>query len=64
MKPPKGNTLNKICEACGSSFTCQVNDIKNCFCSKIFLAPEVLQQIKTKFQHCLCETCLSRLKKN
>lgn len=51
-----------VCEACGSNFICQANNIENCFCNKIVLTPEVLQQMKTKFQHCLCESCLSKLK--
>lgn len=55
---------NTVCEACGAKFGCKVNDIANCFCTKINLSKASLLQIKSKYANCLCKTCLRKLKGN
>ncbi len=64
MMPANKNSKepNNVCEACGSNFLCEANNIEICFCNKIVLTPEVHQHIKNKFKLCLCESCLLKLK--
>lgn len=54
--------LNAVCEVCGSNFTCGANDIEHCFCSKVILPKEIIEQIQNKYSHCLCEVCLQNWK--
>ncbi len=61
MVKEKLKSGNKICEACGAQFTCLANDIANCFCNKMSLSKQTLQQIKNKYAKCLCENCLQNL---
>ena len=51
---------NTVCEICGTKFTCGAKDIENCFCNKIILSKEVIEQIQNKYNRCLCEACLNK----
>ncbi|WP_072032145.1 cysteine-rich CWC family protein [Crocinitomix catalasitica] len=48
----------KKCSKCQSPFNCNVNDIKACHCSQVKLTPEILAEIKEKYDNCLCNDCL------
>ena len=52
--------FNAACEGCGAKFTCGAKDIEHCFCNKIILSEEVIEQIKQKYIRCLCDACLNK----
>ena len=51
----------KYCQRCGTSITCKVEDIQNCFCNTVVLNEQVKHSIAQNFDDCLCETCLKYL---
>ncbi|MBK6521104.1 MAG: cysteine-rich CWC family protein [Bacteroidia bacterium] len=52
------------CPNCNLPFTCKTDDIKNCFCSSITIPDKIKNHMKTKFNSCLCNTCISELISN
>lgn len=50
--------MNKKCARCSSVFTCRVDNIQLCSCSKVALHPGVKDYIKTNYGDCLCPQCL------
>lgn len=54
----------KVCECCKSDFSCNAQDIKNCFCYTIQLNEEIQSLISKKYKDCLCEDCLLKLSNN
>ncbi|MBF0576060.1 cysteine-rich CWC family protein [Dysgonomonas sp. GY617] len=53
--------MDKICPCCSINFTCRVDKIELCNCSRINLAEGVRQYIKTTYGNCLCFDCLKDL---
>ncbi len=51
---------SKVCAFCGGSFGCGAK-ADGCWCVDVSLAPEIADDLKRKYQDCLCPTCLSAL---
>ncbi len=49
----------ETCEACGSSFTCGAA-LSGCWCTEVKLSERVREQLRGRYQHCLCRECLER----
>jgi len=47
----------KKCSKCGKEFTCG-NEKPGCWCEGLFLDIETLNELKEKYDNCLCPTCL------
>jgi hypothetical protein len=52
----------KHCPRCGAGFECKAGTIHLCQCSVVPLNEEERFYIKTKFEDCLCASCLAELK--
>jgi len=48
----------KTCPACGATFPCLPG---GCWCAALRLSPVTLQELRAKYDNCLCPTCLLRL---
>ena len=48
-----------VCESCNEQFICGAT-ITGCWCMKIKLSAEVRQELKAKFNDCLCQNCLEK----
>jgi hypothetical protein len=53
----------EVCEACGQPFTCGVS-LAGCWCAEVKVSEEVRAELKKKYTHCLCRTCLERAAQN
>ncbi|WP_110309691.1 cysteine-rich CWC family protein [Dysgonomonas alginatilytica] len=53
--------MDKTCPCCSSTFTCRVDKIELCNCTKLNLRDGVRQYIKTTYGNCLCFDCLKNL---
>ena len=49
------------CPRCGGAFTCGIAAPAPCPCTTVTLAPEVLAQLRSQYQSCLCLDCLREL---
>lgn len=49
-----------VCESCGSEFICGAA-ITGCWCTEVKLDEERRAELRTKFEKCLCRTCLEAL---
>jgi len=47
----------KTCPACGATFPCLPGA---CWCAALRLSPATLQQLRAKYDDCLCPGCLLR----
>lgn len=47
----------RTCEACGSAFQCGAS-LRGCWCVSVKLSAEIRQQLRARYQDCLCPTCL------
>ncbi len=55
----KENNLEpKVCQSCGEPFGCGAK-LDGCWCSEIELPAEIADDLKTKYEDCLCPKCLS-----
>ena len=45
------------CPRCGKNFVCK-HDL-SCFCTKYVLSEQAKKDIRSKWNECLCEDCLS-----
>lgn len=52
----------KQCPRCNDSFECKTGTILLCQCSKIEMTDEQLEYSNTKYDGCLCFTCLKELR--
>jgi len=50
--------IKKVCERCNNEFSCNANNIKNCFCYVVSLPESARKEISEKYSNCLCEKCL------
>ena len=53
---PKHDT--KTCPRCKASFKCKVELIQQCQCSSVFLTPSEQDYVSTRYDNCLCISCL------
>lgn len=51
-----------VCEACGESFTCGAT-LSGCWCQEIELSDAVRSELRSRFERCLCRTCLEEIAK-
>ncbi len=51
----------KICPRCKSVFECKAGNINHCGCSVLVLDKALREWIETRFQDCLCGSCLKEL---
>ena len=51
----------KSCPRCNKAFECKAGDITNCQCNPIALTVEERAFIETRYNDCLCATCLKDL---
>ena len=51
----------KQCVKCHQKFECRVKQIEQCHCSSVKLTTEQQQVLSTKYNDCLCPTCLQAL---
>ncbi len=49
--------MTKTCEQCGYEFSCNTDDIADCWCMK--LTPRVGNE---KYEDCVCPKCLNKQK--
>lgn len=49
----------ETCEACGRSFNCGAT-LRGCWCTEVKLSERVREQLRARYQHCLCRECLER----
>jgi len=47
------------CEACGESFTCGAT-LSGCWCQEIKLTDAVRTELRSRYERCLCRTCLEK----
>ncbi len=52
----------KACEACGSSFACEISLGKGCWCGEVKLSEDARQELRAKYRDCLCRPCLEKAK--
>jgi hypothetical protein len=55
----ENKTEAKVCESCGEAFGCGAK-LDGCWCTAFELPDEAADQIKTKFNDCLCPACLAK----
>jgi hypothetical protein len=48
-----------ICESCGEEFICGAT-LKGCWCMNLKLTDEARNELKSKYNDCLCQTCLEK----
>ena len=53
--------MDKICPSCSSTFTCRVDQIELCNCTKLNLAKGARDYIKATYGNCLCSDCLKKI---
>lgn len=53
---------DRVCEACGSAFTCGAA-LKACWCSEIQVSEEVRTHLRSQYSDCLCRQCLEEAAK-
>jgi len=49
------------CPRCGNSFHCSKSG--KCWCYEVYLPLNVLEEIESKYDSCLCPSCLKELSK-
>ncbi len=52
---------NARCPRCGAAFHCGMHDARPCACSAVTLGAATLQQLRTRYEGCLCGRCLSEV---
>lgn len=52
----------KQCPRCGNGFECKVGNISECQCAGVLLSIEERAFIETRYNDCLCISCLKELK--
>jgi len=55
----EGAVKQKICEACGATFTCSASNA-GCWCTDVELSGGALAELRERFRDCLCPRCLPR----
>jgi Cysteine-rich CWC len=55
-----GGREPETCEACGNPFNCGAT-LRGCWCTEVELSERLREQLRARYQHCLCRECLERL---
>jgi hypothetical protein len=50
----------QVCEGCQGTFTCGPLTKGGCWCMQEKVAPEKLDELKGKYEKCLCPDCLRK----
>ena len=50
--------MTKKCSKCKAAFEC-CNEQQGCWCERLVIALEILQELRKSFDNCLCPNCLS-----
>lgn len=53
----------KKCSKCSVTFEC-CNEQPGCWCEKLFLDMDTLNDLKAKYDNCLCPACLKEYEKD
>ena len=48
----------QTCPACGESFACELSLGKGCWCAEVELSEPTRQELRAKYNGCLCRACL------
>lgn len=62
--PPNGapaNLPDNACPRCGGGFHCGAHDAGPCACTGLKLSAALQQELRMRFQGCLCLDCLRSL---
>lgn len=51
------------CERCGELFTCGAT-LSGCWCQEIKLSEAVRSELRSRYERCLCQTCLEGFAEN
>lgn len=51
------------CESCGNEFVCGAT-LKGCWCMNLQLTDEAREELKSKYNDCLCQNCLEKYASN
>jgi hypothetical protein len=54
---------SQTCESCGATFGCGAK-AQSCWCNDAKLSDEVLKDLQSRFNKCLCQDCLLDLERN
>lgn len=54
---------DKYCPRCSQLFECKVGNIVQCHCYGMILSDEEKNEITKNYNDCLCNSCLTALKK-
>jgi len=55
----KNKAIIKICPKCNKEFQCMENQIQDCHCNSIKLNDTETKKLKSLYNDCLCNNCLS-----
>jgi hypothetical protein len=50
----------QACPACGESFACELSIGKGCWCAEVELSEQTRQELRAKYNGCLCRACLEK----
>ncbi len=59
LEPVSSTPVAERCEACGSVFSCRAR-LDGCWCSEVKLTDDTLANLRERYGHCLCRSCLER----
>lgn len=61
MKEEGAGAAPDRCPRCGGGFACGINGTAPCPCTTVTLSPDLLADLRWRFQGCLCLNCLREL---
>lgn len=50
----------QTCEACGTSFACEIDLERGCWCAGIKVGDGVRAELRRQYRNCLCRSCLEQ----
>lgn len=53
----------RICPRCAREFACKANRIHRCDCMGVRLSRETVEQIRQRYDDCLCVACLEAVER-
>ncbi|MEP6789046.1 MAG: cysteine-rich CWC family protein [Acidobacteriota bacterium] len=56
----KDQPEQKVCGSCGKPFGCGAK-LEGCWCTELTLTKSQAEDLKTRFNDCLCPSCLAEL---
>lgn len=55
--------MEKKCSRCGKTFTCNHENIEQCWCMNEKIEPDAMNFIADNYEGCLCRECIEELNK-